>query len=70
MGIPLRLEVQELMLSQQVHHVRFHDVPVLWMVLSHLQSRTGNYSDAYISLKFQIRQVRQASVLLQEEPEL
>ena len=70
MGIPLRLEVQELMLSQQVHHVRSHDVPVLWMVLSHLQSRTGNCSDAYISLKFQIRQVRQASVLLQEEPEL
>ena len=50
MGILLRLEVPEAVHALPVLHVRSHDVPVLWMALSHLQSMMGSCSGAYISL--------------------
>ena len=62
-------EAPEQELSLPVRHDRSHDVPVLWMVLSHLRSRTGSCSGAYISLLFQTHQVRQVSVPRKAEPE-
>ncbi len=67
MGILPRLEVPEEVHALPVLHVRSHDVQVLWMVLSLLQSMMGSCSDAYISLSSLLHQDRQASVLQKVE---
>ena len=58
------MEVPEQVLSLPVHHVRFHVFQVLWKALSHLQSRTGSYNDAYNAWLFHFHLIHQPSVLL------
>ena len=68
MGNLPHLEVLVQVHAQPTLHVRSHGVPVLWKVLSRLQSMMGNYSGAYISLLSLPRQVRLISVPQITEP--